>query len=218
MDGNDLEGAIATFKEIERRYPEDMRSVVRLGFLMYEARDFAGAAARFERAFAADPQEYEYAFFLGVARRRMGIGRRARSRPSETIPPEHAHYAEARMQIASILERRGDYQGAHQGGRARGVARARSPARALQGHAAREDRRFRRRGGGPEASARRAAEGRRAASTTSACSTARRSAPTRRMQYMQPRARAQSRQRERAQLHRLHVGGEGDQTSTRPSA
>ncbi len=111
MDGNDLEGAIATFKEIERRYPEDMRSVVRLGFLMYEGRDFAGAAARFERAFAADPQEYEYAFFLGVARRRMGSADAA-IEAFQKIPPEHAHYAEARMQIASILERRGDYQGA----------------------------------------------------------------------------------------------------------
>ncbi len=28
----------------------------------------------------------------------------------KTIPPEHAHYSEARTQIASIYERRGDYQ------------------------------------------------------------------------------------------------------------
>ena len=56
MDANDLEGAIATLEEVERRYPDDMRSVVRLGFLEYEARDFAGAAQRFERALAADPR------------------------------------------------------------------------------------------------------------------------------------------------------------------
>ena len=111
MDGNDLDGAIVTFKEIERRFPEDMRSVVRLGFLQYEARDFAGAATRFERAFAADPQEYEYVFFLGVARRRMGSADAA-IKAFQSIPPEHAHYSEARTQIASILERRGDYQGA----------------------------------------------------------------------------------------------------------
>jgi len=111
MDGNDLEGAIVTFKEIERRYPEDMRSIVRLGFLQYEARDFAGAAARFERAFAADPQEYEYAFFLGVARRRMGAADAA-IEAFRRIPPDHAHYPEARTQIASILERRGDYPAA----------------------------------------------------------------------------------------------------------
>jgi len=111
MDGNDLEGAIATFQEIERRYPEDLRSVVRLGFLMYEGRDFAGAAQRFERASAADPQEYEYAFFLGVARRRMGSADAA-IEAFKTIPPEHAHYPEARTQIASILERRGDFAGA----------------------------------------------------------------------------------------------------------
>ncbi|HEY8156752.1 MAG TPA: tetratricopeptide repeat protein [Myxococcota bacterium] len=111
MDGNDLEGAIATFEEIERRFPEDMRSVVRLGFLKYEARDFAGAASRFERASAADPQEYEYVFFLAVARRRMGDSERA-IESFRSIPPEHKHYPEARTQIASILERRGDFQGA----------------------------------------------------------------------------------------------------------
>ena len=111
MDGNDLEGAIVTFEEIERRYPEDMRSVVRLGFLQYEARDFAGAAQRFERAFASDPQEFEYAFFLGVARRRMGNGDAA-IEAFRSIPPEHAHFPEARTQIASILERRGDFKGA----------------------------------------------------------------------------------------------------------
>jgi tetratricopeptide (TPR) repeat protein len=86
-----------------------MRSSVRLGFLQYEARDFAGAATRFERAFAADPQEYEYAFFLGVARRRMGQADAA-IEAFKTIPPEHAHYPEARTQIASIYERRGEYQ------------------------------------------------------------------------------------------------------------
>jgi tetratricopeptide (TPR) repeat protein len=111
MDGNDLEGAIATFEEIERLFPEDMRSVVRLGFLKYEARDFAGAASRFERASAADTQEYEYVFFLAVARRRMGDSERA-IEAFRSIPRQHKHYPEARTQIASILERRGDYQGA----------------------------------------------------------------------------------------------------------
>jgi tetratricopeptide (TPR) repeat protein len=111
MDANDLEGAIATFEEIERRFPDDMRSVVRLGFLKYEARDFAGAAQRFEKAAAADPQEYEYVFFLGVARRRMGDSEGA-IESFRSIPTEHKHYAEARTQVASILERRGDYQGA----------------------------------------------------------------------------------------------------------
>jgi tetratricopeptide (TPR) repeat protein len=111
MDGNDLEGAIATFEEIERRFPDDMRSIVRLGFLKYEARDFAGAASRFERALSADPDEYEFAFFLGVARRRTGASDAA-IRAFERIPVDHGHYAEARTQIASVLERRGDYRGA----------------------------------------------------------------------------------------------------------
>jgi tetratricopeptide (TPR) repeat protein len=127
MDGNDLAGAIATFEEIERRYPEDMRSVVRLGFLKYEARDFAGAAQRFERALAADPTDYEYAFFLGVARRRMGSSDAAIA-AFQSIPEDHKHYAEARTQIASILERRGDYQGALAEVE---LAAARAPARPL---------------------------------------------------------------------------------------
>jgi tetratricopeptide (TPR) repeat protein len=155
MDGNDLEGAIATFEEIERRFPEDMRSVVRLGFLKYEARDFAGAAQRFERASAADPQEYEYVFFLAVARRRMGDSERA-IEAFRSIPPEHKHYAEAHTQIASILERRGDYQGALEEIE---LAAASSPsARPLQSHLAREDRRFRRRGERPQAPAGEGAE------------------------------------------------------------
>jgi tetratricopeptide (TPR) repeat protein len=127
MDANDLDGAIATFTEIERRYPDDMRSIVRLGFLKYEARDFSGAAARFERALAADPTEFEYAFFLGVARRRTGEADAAIA-AFQLIPPEHKHYAEARTQIASILERRGDYQGALAEVE---LAAARAPARPL---------------------------------------------------------------------------------------
>jgi tetratricopeptide (TPR) repeat protein len=127
MDGNDLEGAVATFEEIERRFPEDMRSIVRLGFLKYEARDFAGAARRFERAVAADPKDYEYAFFLGVARRRMGAYDGAIA-AFQSIPADHQHYVEARTQIASIHERRGDYRAALAEVE---LAAAREPARSL---------------------------------------------------------------------------------------
>jgi tetratricopeptide (TPR) repeat protein len=111
LSQNDLEGAIATLEEIERRYPDDLRSVVRLGFLEYEAREWAEAALRFERFLAEYPEEYEVVFFLGSARRRAGDEEGALEALA-SIPPEHKNYADARTEIAALLERRGDYAGA----------------------------------------------------------------------------------------------------------
>jgi tetratricopeptide (TPR) repeat protein len=105
----DLEGAINTFEMVEERYPEDLQSVVRLGYLLFEARRFSEAVERFERVITASPEEYEVIFFLGVVQRRIGeIALAIES--FESIPEQHRYYPEARSQLASILERRGDYE------------------------------------------------------------------------------------------------------------
>ena len=109
MNVDDLEGAIVTLEEVEKYHPEDVDSVVRLGFLKYEAREFSEAADRFERVLAEHPERYEVAFFLGVARRRLGEIDAAIA-DFERIPPEHRHYPEARTQIAALFERRGNYE------------------------------------------------------------------------------------------------------------
>jgi len=113
MAEDDLEGAIATLEQIERLYPDDIRSITRLGFLLYEARRFGAAIERFERTLVEYPNEYEIAFFLGVARRRAGLEQEAMNAFS-SIPPDHKHYAEARTQLAAIHERRGEYQAARE--------------------------------------------------------------------------------------------------------
>jgi tetratricopeptide (TPR) repeat protein len=104
----DTEGAIITFQRVEERYPDDIQSTVRLGYLLFEERRFEEARARFERALQAEPEEYEVAFFLGVVARRMGDVDGSLA-AFESIPPEHRYYPEARAQVASVYERRGDY-------------------------------------------------------------------------------------------------------------
>jgi tetratricopeptide (TPR) repeat protein len=129
---DDLEGAMATLERIERRYPEDLRSVARLAYLKYESRDFEEAAARFERVLASNPEEYEIAFFLGIVQRRAGEIDAAIS-SFQRIPPEHRYYADSRTQLASIYERRGQYEEALS---EVGFAAAAQPARSLDLYAA----------------------------------------------------------------------------------
>ncbi|HVN37697.1 MAG TPA: tetratricopeptide repeat protein [Myxococcota bacterium] len=132
MADDDLEGAIGTLERVEQRYPGDERVSLRLGFLYYEARRFPEAAARFQRALAANPDESEIAFFLGVADRRIGNDDEALA-AFASVPSDHEHYAEAQTQIASIYERRGQYDQAKAA-----VARAMAvePSRALELYAA----------------------------------------------------------------------------------
>jgi tetratricopeptide (TPR) repeat protein len=108
MADDDLEGAIATLERVEQRYPGDERVSLRLGFLYYEAHRFPEAAQRFQRALAANPGEYEIAFFLGVALRRQGDDEAALA-AFASVPSDHEHYSEAQTQIASIYERRGQF-------------------------------------------------------------------------------------------------------------
>ncbi|TFG98166.1 MAG: tetratricopeptide repeat protein [Myxococcales bacterium] len=106
---DDLQGAITTFQLVVDRYPEDVQSLKNLGYLRFEARQFREAEDLFRRAVESGPGEFEAAFFLGVVRRRIGEGDAALE-AFEMIPPDHAHFAEARTQIAAIYERRGLYE------------------------------------------------------------------------------------------------------------
>jgi len=105
---NDAEGAVRTLHEIEANYPNDMRSVVRLGFLYYEAENFPESASRFETFLASEPGDHEVRFFLGIVRRRMGEDAAAIEAFS-AIPDESEHSAEAHTQLAVLFERRGEF-------------------------------------------------------------------------------------------------------------
>lgn len=104
----DTDAAVATLLSVEERYPRDLDTKLRLGFLFFEAHRYLEARDRFERVLQHRPKNYEVAFFLGVVDRRVGdidaaidaFGR---------IPASHRYYPEARSQIASAYERRGEY-------------------------------------------------------------------------------------------------------------
>jgi tetratricopeptide (TPR) repeat protein len=116
-----------TLEEIESRYPEDLRSVVRLGYLDLEQKDYAAAAARFEKALADNPEQHEVHYLLGLVQRRAG--RLAEAQASfERVPPEHERWSDARLQVASIKERQNDFAGALAEAEA---VRARAPSRQL---------------------------------------------------------------------------------------
>ncbi len=124
--------AIVTLGKVIEANPGDLRSVLRLGFLEYEAEEHQKAVSRFEKALDANPQQHEIAYYLGLVRIR------ARDEPGaiaafERVPPEHERYAEARSQIAGLLERRGDLVAAVAEIE---KARTRSPSRQLDLYAA----------------------------------------------------------------------------------
>jgi tetratricopeptide (TPR) repeat protein len=108
INDEDLDGAIETLERIETSYPKDLESVKRLGFLLYEQHRYADAVKRFERVLATNPHENEVAFFAGVALDQTDRDTEA-VRAFERVAPNHEYYAEARTQIASIHERRGQY-------------------------------------------------------------------------------------------------------------
>ncbi len=110
---SDAEGALHTLSEIESHYPDDLRSMVRLGFLHYENENFEQSAARFERFLASKPDDHEVRFFLGIVRRRMGDDAAA-IEAFTAIPPDSEHYSEAHTQLAVLFEREGDFERALQ--------------------------------------------------------------------------------------------------------
>jgi tetratricopeptide (TPR) repeat protein len=105
---NDTDGALRTLSEIEANYPNDMRSVVRLGFLYYETENFSESVSRFETFLASEPEDHEVRFFLGIVRRRMGEDAAA-IEVFSAIPEESEHYSEAHTQLAVLFERKGDF-------------------------------------------------------------------------------------------------------------
>lgn len=124
--------AIATLEKVIKTHPDDLRSVLRLGFLEYEADHYEKAVSRFEKALAANPQQHEVAYYLGLVRVRAHDEQGAIV-AFDRVPPEHERYAEARSQIAGILERRGDLAAAVAEVE---KARARAPSRPLDLYAA----------------------------------------------------------------------------------
>ena len=105
---DDVDGAIEVFLEVEERYPEDVDSVSRLAYLLFEARRLDEAQARFEQILAERSDEYQIAFFLGVVKRRNGDIDEA-LRLFRSIPADDRYFSDSRTQIASVLERRGLY-------------------------------------------------------------------------------------------------------------
>ncbi len=114
-------------EDIERRYPEDLRSVVRLGYLDLEQQDYAAASARFEQALAENPEQHEVHYLLGMVQRRAGRLDEAQA-SFERVPPEHERWSDARLQVAALKERNQDFRGALAEAEA---VRARAPSRAL---------------------------------------------------------------------------------------
>ncbi len=108
MADDDLEGAIATHETLERLFPGELNTEMRLGFLLYEARQFEAAVGYFERVLNRSPEEHEIAFFLGIALRRLNRDDEAQL-AFASIPPGHQYFAEARTQLAVIREESGEY-------------------------------------------------------------------------------------------------------------
>jgi tetratricopeptide (TPR) repeat protein len=103
--------ATETLERVEAAHPDDLRTLLQLGFRSFEAGDFASAERRFAQALAQQPEQHEVAYFLGVVQRRMGKTDEALA-SFDRIPPEHERYADGRVQVAGIYEKRGDFAAA----------------------------------------------------------------------------------------------------------
>jgi tetratricopeptide (TPR) repeat protein len=108
--GRDAEGRRA-LEQAEAHQPDDVRTTIRIALLDMQRGAFADAERRLARVSEEYPEQYEIAYFLGVARRRTGDVEGALL-AFDRIPEDHARFADGRAQVASILEARGDYAGA----------------------------------------------------------------------------------------------------------
>jgi len=108
IDMQRLDEARRTLEIVEKKHPEDLRSIVRLGYLDLEQKRFPAAEARFKRVLASNPEQAEVHYFLGTARRQANHLDGA-IEEYERVPADHERYLDARLQLAAIYERRHDY-------------------------------------------------------------------------------------------------------------
>jgi tetratricopeptide (TPR) repeat protein len=108
---NRTDEAIAALEEVERYNSEDVRTSVRLSLLEYDVGRYGAAADRLERALAANPEEHEIAYLLGLVRQRLDEDDAAMTAFAR-VPEDHRTFPDARTQMAVILEERRDFQGA----------------------------------------------------------------------------------------------------------
>jgi len=104
-----VDEAVTVLEAVERRRPEDLRTLLRLAFLDFERRSWEEARRRFERAIKLSPGRHEVTYFLGVTLRWSGE-EQAAIEVLGRIPPGHERFPEARTQVAAIYEERGDFQ------------------------------------------------------------------------------------------------------------
>lgn len=96
-------------REIEKFYPDDSRSLLALAMVEYELAEFASAATHFERVLTVDPTQYDFVYFLGLCRLELGEVDVAAD-IFESVPPNHDRFADARIQLAAIYERKKDLE------------------------------------------------------------------------------------------------------------
>jgi tetratricopeptide (TPR) repeat protein len=108
--GRDEDGR-RSLAEAEKHQPDDVRTTIRIALLDMQRGAFADAEQRLARIAEQYPEQYEVAYFLGVARRRAGDIEGALL-AFDRIAEGHARFADGRAQVASILEAEGDFAGA----------------------------------------------------------------------------------------------------------
>jgi tetratricopeptide (TPR) repeat protein len=108
IDMQRLDDARRTLEVVEKHHPEDLRSIVRLGYLDLEQKRFPEAEARFQRVLASNPEQADVHYFLGTARRQANNLQGA-IQEYEQVPSDHDRYLDARLQLAAIYERQGDF-------------------------------------------------------------------------------------------------------------
>jgi len=108
IDMQRLDEARRTLEIVEKKHPDDLRSIVRLGYLDLEQKRFPAAEARFKRVLVSNPEQAEVHYFLGTARRQANNLDGA-IEEYERVPVDHERYLDARLQLAAIYERRHDY-------------------------------------------------------------------------------------------------------------
>ena len=108
---HDLAGAIESYETLVEHYPNDAKAVRRLASLEFAAGNHARSAAQLEQALRDFPGSFEFAYSLGQVRHSMNQPDLAMEAFS-TVPLGDASYVEARVQMISILEERGDFEAA----------------------------------------------------------------------------------------------------------